>query len=898
MRCNIQITFARPAILDKGIGNVGSAAGIKNLVPCIGPKYRVSNSYVCPVIVVNPAAANVTYSLIQDSWSGEGNLDVAPHLVPGNYRLRSGSPCIDAGSDADAPNADIDGESRWDHPDHSNILSIVDIGADEFVDTDADAMADIWELEYFGDLSRDGTADDDGDGYTDKEEYESGTDPTTIFIISIVGPTDCGADVLEEEVVTIKAVAENYSTGIASVTFYANSEILLADTSPPYEVTATIPTGIAAYEIEVVAEDLLGQSAAAICSLGVIPDPLTTVIGQVVDADGNPAVGVAVTANGDISDTTGLDGTFRIPGVPTNLGPIQVEATTMLDGLFFGVKSDAMGPVGGGVTNVGILTLLSADEYDADEDCLPLNIEETLGLDPEQADTNGDDVFDGDEDHDNDGLSNCEEVALGTNPLERDSDGDGFDDVYEDVRQSGLNDANSTPAVNLYVDPAAAAGGDGTLASPFNTIQAALDAAQENDLIQLADGIYTGNENKNLSYGGKPLMLASENGAENCIIDCEDSGRGFIFQSGEGPLSILSDVTIRNGNTDAMNNIAGGIYCILSDPTIKDCVIMNNSAVLGGGIVNDGANPSIVNCTIRGNSASYGSGIYSWFSSATIEGCSIASNTARYGGGVYNYNSNGTIKDNIITKNSTDRDGSGIYNSNSSATIEDCTITNNIAGGGGGGIYNFYADSGVWQTIRNCIITGNSANYGGGITNFWYANTTIQNCTITNNTAGYEFGVGIYNEYDTNVTVMNTILWGNIGGQIYTASSSITTVTYSLIQDSWEGEGNLDVDPLLVPETSRLLSTSPCIDAGIDESFPTTDIDGESRWDRPDSINIVSTVDIGADEFVDTDIDDMADVWEEDYFGDLGRDGSTDSDLDGYTDKEEYETGTDPTVAN
>jgi len=44
-------------------------------------------------------------------------------------------------------------------------------------DTDSDGMDDGWEIEHFGDLGRDGTADADGDGLTDYEEFMRGTDP-------------------------------------------------------------------------------------------------------------------------------------------------------------------------------------------------------------------------------------------------------------------------------------------------------------------------------------------------------------------------------------------------------------------------------------------------------------------------------------------------------------------------------------------------------------------------------------------------------------------------------------------------------------------------------------------------------------------------------------------------
>jgi len=47
-------------------------------------------------------------------------------------------------------------------------------------DTDGDGMPDDWEMRHFGDLSRDGRGDFDGDGISDLDEYLNGGDPTRI----------------------------------------------------------------------------------------------------------------------------------------------------------------------------------------------------------------------------------------------------------------------------------------------------------------------------------------------------------------------------------------------------------------------------------------------------------------------------------------------------------------------------------------------------------------------------------------------------------------------------------------------------------------------------------------------------------------------------------------------
>jgi len=63
----------------------------------------------------------------------------------------------------------------------------------------------------------------------------------------------------------------------------------------------------------------------------------------------------------------------------------------------------------------------------------------------------------------------------------------------------------------------------------YPTIQAAIDAASDYDVVVVADGNYTGEGNKNLDFGGKAITLRSQNGPEKCIIDCEGNGRGFYF---------------------------------------------------------------------------------------------------------------------------------------------------------------------------------------------------------------------------------------------------------------------------------------------------------------------------------------------------------------------------------
>ena len=85
----------------------------------------------------------------------------------------------------------------------------------------------------------------------------------------------------------------------------------------------------------------------------------------------------------------------------------------------------------------------------------------------------------------------------------------------------------------------------------FATIQAAIDDADDGDTVLVADGTYTGNGNRDIDFHGKGITVKSQNGPENCIIDCNgtesDGHRGVYFHSEEDCDSALIGFTISNG---------------------------------------------------------------------------------------------------------------------------------------------------------------------------------------------------------------------------------------------------------------------------------------------------------------------------------------------------------------
>ncbi|TFG48391.1 MAG: DUF1565 domain-containing protein, partial [Candidatus Brocadiia bacterium] len=147
---------------------------------------------------------------------------------------------------------------------------------------------------------------------------------------------------------------------------------------------------------------------------------------------------------------------------------------------------------------------------------------------------------------------------------------------------------------------------DGT--GDYPTIQAAIDAAGSGDTVVAADGTYTGTGNCNITFSGKNITVKSQNGPQNCVIDCQNIGgsMGFSFTGGETKAALLDGFTIKNALYASGLGGGNGIYCNdYSSPTISNCTITGNN--LSGICCDYFSSPTISNCTISGNNRS---GIY------------------------------------------------------------------------------------------------------------------------------------------------------------------------------------------------------------------------------------------------------------------------------------------------
>jgi len=314
--------------------------------------------------------------------------------------------------------------------------------------------------------------------------------------------------------------------------------------------------------------------------------------------------------------------------------------------------------------------------------------------------------------------------------------------------------------------------------SIYPTIQLAIDAAYPGDVVVLSPGAHTGIGNRDIDFKGKAITVRSTNPNQqyvvaSTIINCENEGRGFYFHSGEDANSILSGLSIVNGNSTN----GGGIYCKDSSPTVANCIISNNASQYnGGGMSNENSKPTLTNCTFNENLSPYGGGgINNSNSNPTIINSTFKGNRAKYGGGIHNREgSNPTVKYCLFSKNATTEGGAGINNQNSNPTLINCIFSRNSADGNGGGIFN---ESGI-VTLTNCAFNDNKANSNGGGLFQLYGGATLVGCKFKGNTTNCRGG-GMFNGSNsptlTNCTFSNNSASSDGGGMYNREGSPVLT---------------------------------------------------------------------------------------------------------------------------
>ncbi|MEN6574594.1 hypothetical protein [Methanobacterium aggregans] len=295
-------------------------------------------------------------------------------------------------------------------------------------------------------------------------------------------------------------------------------------------------------------------------------------------------------------------------------------------------------------------------------------------------------------------------------------------------------------ASQVYVSINGSDTNNGSAEAPYLTIQKGVGSAAENGTVHIANGVYSGEGNTNITIGySMNLIGQSQTGT---IIN--GAGTNWIFNIHSGTVTI-QNLTFINGTNNgdySVNNYGGGAIYNYEDATaiIKDCTFKGNTgSEYGGAIMNDG-NLTVNRSTFIGNSAYEGGAIYQCDGTATITESTFTGNTAYYEGGA------------------------------------------------------IYMDSQTTTTITSCTFTGNTASRGGAIANPYGYDVTFNmtNSTLKNNKAveqqnkeeSASLGGGLYLSPRSNYSykIIGNQFLSNVGSGIYI--QNFQTPMFSFLKDS------------------------------------------------------------------------------------------------------------------
>ncbi len=365
--------------------------------------------------------------------------------------------------------------------------------------------------------------------------------------------------------------------------------------------------------------------------------------------------------------------------------------------------------------------------------------------------------------------------------------------------------------------------------SQYSSIQAAINASGDGDVIVVAPGTYV----ESIIFNGKAVTLRSSAGAALTTISAAGLTQKSVIRcvDGEGSDTVVEGFTITGGSgtQEADRRKGGGMFNKNSSPTVRHCVFLANTIRAyefdiegsGGGMYNESASPTVRGCTFSGNKLlgcsgwlNGGAGMYNDNSSPLVAECRFENNEGNNGGGMMNINGADPIVMNChFEGNSVTYSGGGMNLTNgAAAAVTNCVFVENAAWHGAG-LYTYNSDA----QLSNCTMYGNVAERAGG--------------------AAYTF----YASADTRLA--NSILWNNVAGlepanaEIgYTGS--VPTVQSSIVKGGFAGSAVSSSNPHLENPASgdfSLQTNSPAIDVAESGFLPmdVMDLDGDGLYFEP-----------------------------------------------------------------
>ncbi|MHC4330550.1 MAG: right-handed parallel beta-helix repeat-containing protein, partial [Planctomycetota bacterium] len=444
----------------------------------------------------------------------------------------------------------------------------------------------------------------------------------------------------------------------------------------------------------------------------------------------------------------------------------------------------------------------------------------------------------------------------------------------------------------IYVDGVAGGTNDGSSWSDaFTDLQDALAAAQEDDEIRVAQGIYTPTQNPldreatfDLKDGVSIIggyaglagtypdsrhtkayatILSGDIDHNDDIADPnnkERNSRHVITCTGEGNAAVLEGIVITGGYAwpsrghDSGAASGGGLYCLRgSSPRLIDCVFKDNYAGAGGAVdVRSGSYPVFTRCIWEDNYVGSGAVYVSSGSHPVFTGCIWQDNEAEGSGGAICAQRSSyliSLKHCVFRRNSAGGRGGAIFTDiMGEVQIVNCLFVANTAGDSGGAISCLDHNDGTGRSLFNlvnCTFYGNtSPTFDNPPTNslkqpdgsrVYWSDSVITNCIFYNEPSdmavAFEFG-------RSEPLIITSIYerWPEPGQR-----RIVPPMPDLLFVDPYGADGILGTED----DDFRLCPISPGVDSGDPNYVP-----GPNEIDLGSNPRIVSgRIDMGAYEF-------------------------------------------------
>jgi hypothetical protein len=303
----------------------------------------------------------------------------------------------------------------------------------------------------------------------------------------------------------------------------------------------------------------------------------------------------------------------------------------------------------------------------------------------------------------------------------------------------------------LYVATDGDDGGTGDHASPFRTIQRAVDVAANGDHVVIRDGVYSGPGNVNIIWHDKDVAIRSESGNRAaCVIECGGEN-GFSFRDavtdGQQHAISFDGMTIAAADTALVVSVSShtpflGPYVLvgISNSTLRDgqvgvytiggAVDLNSVQITGnaqaGLVGSEHILLATMNCVVRNN------GVGVTFFQDSGGGQILFESTDFVANGVglhYAQETSGVTMRHCRVDSSTTGDGVACVVDYDPLTMEDCQIVGNTRIG--------VNARGAFLNMTRCNVAGNGS-HGIGYASYM-ARYRLEAVTISGN---HGLGIG------------------------------------------------------------------------------------------------------------------------------------------------------------